>query len=79
MTESTIRTLAWAEHDFLEVDTSLEALQKTMADCAHELAACRTAARRLGRMRKELRALLALVDADLTLAIRKAEQMSPPF
>ena len=80
MSESTIRRLAFAEWDFVAIDSKLADLARDLHLSAHDAPECAAAVLELNNLRYGLRAVLNRIDEPLTQAIKAAEGLAEaPF
>lgn len=65
MDDSTFRSLAWLEYEFLRVDCQIGRLRRKLRRSAGPLPCASLAADRLGRLRRLLRQTLSCLDEAL--------------
>lgn len=78
MTEPTLSALVWSEYDFARIDASLSDLARDLDTCTAELPTVAAAALRVRQARRHLRRTLALLDDEISSAVKATERLSPP-
>ena len=74
----TLKRLAWLPYDLQQIDFSLSNVRDALRQSARYRSSCAEAARKVRSMRRALRRLTLLVDAEASAAVLAVEALELP-